>query len=217
MTRRYLACTAAVGALATIVAAGALSADGHRLDRGRSSLEPSPIEALDQCVQYRLHDDVEVFGFSRLADVPHRLYHFDPRTPDEASAVDGLRKTGRHVVLHLGGRGLVDQAGKADGEKPGRRTFSEAIAVTGGGVAPRDLPDARLLRALGRKALAASTAGEPVVERTGRWRVDVRPVRADRQACVDCHAPRSTNRGGRPLQIGDALGVVVYVSSRAEL
>jgi hypothetical protein len=172
--------------------------------------DASPIESLDRCIQYRLHD-FQGFGVSRLIDVPQHLYRFTPETPDEASAVEELRKAGRDVVLYLGGRGLLDPARDAQDEPIGARTFSPAINVTE--PAPSNLPLTRALRVLGRKSLAASAAGEPVSGSVGRWRIDVRPVRADRQDCVDCHSPKEAGPG---LRIGDALGVVVYASADSD-
>jgi hypothetical protein len=200
-----------------MVAAGA--ADGRnqqadRLVRGASS----SIEPLDRCIQYRLHD-LEGFGISRLMDVPQHLYRFTPETPDESSAVAGLRWSGTAVAIYLGGIGLLDEARDTAVEPLGRRAFSPAIEVTG--TATLDLPPIGTLRALGRKSLAASAAGEPVTSTVGRWRIDVRPVRADRQACIDCHDSQRPDLypplPGRPdgprLGIGDALGVVVYAST----
>lgn len=175
------------------------------------------IEPLDYCIQRRLHD-LEGFGISRLMDVPQHMYRFRPETSDESSAVAKLRWSGRAVAIYLGGLGLLDPGPNPDKEPLGRRTFSPAIEVTGTGTIAA--PPASILRALGRKALAASSAGEPVAGTVGRWRIDVRPVRADRQACIDCHASRDPQLpplpavpGGRVLGIGDALGVVVYAST----
>ncbi len=216
MTKRNLA-VAAIG-LGTLMASAAFSTTdrrertAERLVRGPASIEP-----LDYCIQRRLHD-FEGFGFSRLADVPQHLYQFAPETSDERSAVAGLRWSGRAVAIYLGGLALLDPSRGPDKEPVGRRTFSPAIDVTG--TAALALPPEGALRALSRKALAASDAGEPVTSTVGRWRIDVRPVRADRQACLDCHAairpdlpPRAAPSVDHPLKIGDALGVVIYAST----
>ncbi|HEY2158859.1 MAG TPA: hypothetical protein VGH33_24730 [Isosphaeraceae bacterium] len=218
MTKRSL--TVAVVGLGALMASAAFSTTdlrertAERLARRASS----SIEPLDRCIQYRLHN-LEGFGISRLMDVPQHLYRFTPETPDEASAVSGLRWSGTAVAIYLGGLGLLDRARDTGKEPLGFRAFSPAIDVTG--TATLDPPPASALRALGRKALAASPAGEPVTGTVGRWRIDVRPVRADRQDCIDCHDsrrpdlyPRLPGRPDRrPLGIGDALGVVVYAST----
>ncbi len=205
MSKRNI--TLAVAGLAALLASTAFSTtDRREMTAERLGRDPAAsIEALDYCIQRRLHD-FEGFGLSRLVDVPQHLDRFEPETSDESAAVARLRDSGRVVAIFLGGRGLLDPARDADKEPLGARTFSPPVDVTGtGGLT---LPAAAPLRALGRKALAASPAGEAVAGAVGRWRIDVRPVRADRQACIDCHAPRT-----RDLRIGDALGVVVYAST----
>jgi hypothetical protein len=217
VTKRTLA--VAVVGLGALVATGAFSPTdrqqriAERMARGAST----SIGPLDRCVQYRLHD-LEGFGISRLMDVPQHLYRFTPETSDEYAAVAELRGSGHAVAIYLGGLGLLDRARDPDDEPLGRRTFSRAIDVTGTGTLA--LPPVSALRALGRKSLAASPAGEPVASTVGRWRIDVRPVRADRHACIDCHASRNPDLpplprppGDRDVRIGDALGVVVYAST----
>ncbi len=217
------------GVALTVVAAGVLVAAGVRGDLttesrrlrmlsthpeavGTSVADEDPVDALDRCIQGRLHD-LEGFGLSRLADVPQHLHRFEPKTNREVAAVAGLREAGRTVALYLGGRGLLDRRRDPETESLGRRTLSEAVFVTDSDV--RDLPSPRELRALGQESLAASASGEPVVAEVGRWRVDVRPVRADRQVCLDCHAPNHPaleKESPPPLRVGDALGVVIYAS-----
>jgi hypothetical protein len=74
-----------------------------------------------------------------------------------------------------------------------------------------DLPSPAALLEDARTALVSfDTVQGYAVEKDG-WSVWVRPLRATSQACVDCHA-RGSGGANRSLKIGDALGVVMYVS-----
>jgi len=68
----------------------------------------------------------------------------------------------------------------------------------------------------GQQALSRSRAGERYQGSIGTWAVEVRPLRANQQDCLDCHATFAATDGidKDALEIGDALGVVIYVYSR---
>jgi hypothetical protein len=183
-----------------------------------------PVEALDYCIQERFHT-LDGFGMSRIPVVPEHLDEFDPKTPDEKAAVTELQQKGWTVGLYLGGRGLLaPPMSKAEWEEVGqysdRKAISEPIRISGQ-VPPTDLPKPWELWEIGQKALAASTTSDRFTASFGRWRVDARPIRATQKVCLKCHdaegaavyPPRPTGPRAK-LQIGDALGVVLYVYAR---
>jgi hypothetical protein len=183
-----------------------------------------PIEELDYCIQKRFHT-VDEFGMARIPVVPQHLYEFNPETPDEKAAVADLHKQDWTVGLYLGGRGLLGPPlSKTQWEEVGRysdrKAISEPIRISGK-VPPADLPKPWELWEIGQRALEASTTSDRHTASFGRWSVDARPVRATQKACLKCHEaegasvypPRPTGPRTK-LQIGDALGVVLYVYAR---
>jgi hypothetical protein len=182
--------------------------------------EESPIDSLDSCIQGRMHREGG-FGIERLIHPLIELHReFAPKTPAETAAVEGLRSTGWTVGLRLGGRSLLE--GKPTPEGSDDRAISPPIGVTQGKL-PDDLPGADDLREIARKALQSSEEDGPgaAAGSLGRWSVEARVIRADRQDCLSCHQPRDektrpiSNRIiDRPLKIGDALGVAIYFSTR---
>ncbi len=185
--------------------------------------EDSPIESLNRCIQARFHN-LEAFGMSRMGVHSRGFY---PKTPEEKVAVSGLREGGWEVGFYLGGRELLERSGITEAEwyEGGKydfnRTISESVAVGRAREAP-DLPRPWELWGHARKALAASDVADSYTASIGRWSIDARPVRADRQACLKCHDeggatafPPPDGEGERPLRVGDALGVVIYAYARA--
>lgn len=180
------------------------------------SVEKSPIDRLDRLVQRRLHENPG-FGMSRLVDSPLHLHGFDPESAEESETLADLEESGWTVGLLLRGRYRL---GPGTIEPIDERSISRPIAVTGKEL-PSDMPKIRDLRSIGRAALAASKTADSATATLGRWSVEARIVRADRESCVDCHSrdgdPGSSPKEGLvgdPLKIGDALGVVIYVYSR---
>jgi hypothetical protein len=57
------------------------------------------------------------------------------------------------------------------------------------------------------RALRAFDQADATSFSTQGWNVVARPVRASSKACLGCHRLVPS---GTPLQIGDALGVVLY-------
>jgi hypothetical protein len=176
-----------------------------------------PIDPLDRCVQKRLHEHTG-FGMSRLADELIQLHRFVAESPEEESALAELRGSGMAVGLYLGARDLLAAGPSATG---GERPIGRPIVVTGG-ISPEDLPRPHDLRQVGRAALAAAEGDGSAAGSVGRWSVAARVVRADRQSCLECHTPdralafptRGKDGGGR-LEIGDAIGVAIYVYARS--
>jgi hypothetical protein len=189
-----------------------------------SSSGTSPVDGLDYTLQERFRT-LDGFGMARIPTVPQHVYQFDPVTPDEKAAVEDLRKHGWMVGLYLGGRGLLrPPLSESEWERAGKHSTRRAISpplVISGQTTPEGLPKPWELQAIGRKALEASARSDRYTASLGRWSVDVRPIRANRAACFECHtaegAPDDRQPGvGRQadLKIGDALGVAIYVYRR---
>jgi hypothetical protein len=165
------------------------------------STEPSPIESLDGVIQERLHGH-DGNGMDRLIHPVLHRDRFHPNTPAEKECVEGLQATGWTVGLRLGARGSRSQ------EYPTQdRELTNPIAVTGEAI-PGDSPGPDVLRDVGHRALKESDDAGPgrATGSLGRWSIEARVVRADRQSCVGCHSRSS----GRALKVGDALGVAIY-------
>jgi hypothetical protein len=184
--------------------------------------EDSPVESLNQCIQDRFRN-LDRFGMSRMSV---HSWSFYPVTPEERSAVTRLREDGWEVGFYLGGRELLERPGITEAEwneadeSSFRRAVSKPISITGQ-EPPPDLPRPWELWGHARKALAASDVADSYTASVGRWSIDARPVRADRQVCLKCHDeggatafPSPDEEGGRPLRVGDALGVAIYVYAR---
>jgi hypothetical protein len=189
-----------------------------------SSSGSSPVEGLNYTLQERFRT-LDGFGMARIPAVPQHVYQFDPETPDEKAAVEDLRKHGWTVGLYLGGRGLLrPPLSESEWEGAGKHSTRRAISpplVISGQTTPEGLPKPWELQAIGREALEASARSDRYKASLGRWSIDVRPIRANRAACFQCHtaegAPNSRQLGvGRQadLKIGDALGVAIYVYRR---
>jgi Protein of unknown function (DUF3365) len=183
----------------------------------------SPVEALNYSVQERFRT-TKGFGMSRLLVVPQHVW-FDPETPDEKAAVEDLRSGGWTVGLYLAGRGLLkppmsESEWENAGEFSVRRAISKPIVISGE-TTPAELPKPWELQVIGRNALEASAASDRYEAAFGRWSVDARPIRANRAACLACHATKPAAGSQRPgmdedtdLRVGDALGLAVYVYTR---
>jgi hypothetical protein len=193
--------------------------------RSRSGPITSPVEALNRSVQERFQT-LTGFGMSRMPVVPQHVQKFDPETSEETAAVEELRRQGLTVGLYLGGRGLLESPmTKAEWDGPdkfnGRRAISKPILITGDEPLA-GLPEPWELWEIGQRALEASAKSDKYQAPFGRWTVDARPIRAQKEGCLTCHqaqATPGTHRRGTesntPLKVGDALGVVVYVYARS--
>jgi hypothetical protein len=191
------------------------STDSRGSRVSRSATAPAPVEALNYAIQDRFHNS-RGFGMARMPTVPEHLHYFNPETPAEKSAVDELQ--GWAVGFYLGGRRLLnpplsesewvdDHRAVQQAARPRpRRAISEPLVITGM-ITPAGLPKPWQLQEIGRKALEAAATSDRYEASLGRWSVDVRPIRASRAACLECHNPRDD----AALRIGDALGVAIYV------
>jgi hypothetical protein len=188
------------------------SAPGSRSD----FTEASPIEALDRCIQRRLHEH-QGFGMARLADSLIQLNKFEPESTAEAESLEGLRAFGWTVGLRLGSRSLLASA--SDGQDDDH-DMSQPIVITTGTM-PGEPPGPGELRELARKALGEADTADSTRGSVGRWSVEARVVRADRQACLKCHTregatafPAGEEPARARLKIGDAVGVAIYSYAR---
>jgi hypothetical protein len=180
----------------------------------QSSRNTSPLDALDECIQERFLG-FGTFGISRvLPQAAHGVRQFRPANVKERAAVDGFEQQGTEVGLYLAGRGILDRATSMDdlmrGVVGSRRGVQGPALITH---LPHshDLPSPAALLEDARTALVSfDTVQGYAVEKDG-WSVWVRPLRATSQACIDCHT-RGSGGANRSLKIGDALGVVMYVS-----
>lgn len=183
----------------------------------------NPVEPLDRWIQRRMHDH-RGFGMSRLVDPFLDLHQFRPESPGEAATLEGLRRSGWSVGIYLGSRDLLappkpSEAGRmlaTEEEEPG--DLSPPISL-GDASLPAGLPGADDLRAIGRKALADSGTADSASGTIGRWSVFASLIRADREACLTCHAHPS--QAGDPAgpglpRLGDALGVAIYAYARQD-
>jgi hypothetical protein len=197
--------------------------------------EPSPIEYFNEQIILRFYDlEVAEFGLARIPTRGHddttykRLLALTPR---EQAAEQELTEAGWEVGFYLGGRGLlrrstISEAVWREGEQNGstghRHTISGPILL-GRRKKSSDFPTPWELWEPGRKALIASKLTASYKDSVGRWTIEARPVRADRQECLNCHGSRQavldkSRDGAAPgaLEIGDALGVVLYVYARSQ-
>jgi hypothetical protein len=175
---------------------------------------------LDDCIQERFLG-FGTLGISRvLPQAAHGVRQFHPANAKERAAVEGLAQQGSNVVLYLAGRGIFSPPAKAGYLDPsstvvfgvmGSRHEVHGPALITHLLHPQDLLEPTALLEDARKGLTSFDTGEGYDLKKDGWSVWVRPLRATSQACVDCHA-RGSGGANRSLKIGDALGVVMYVS-----
>jgi len=180
------------------------------------------LRELDECIQQRFLG-FSTFGVSRvLPQAAHGVRQFRPVDAKERETVDRLEQQGYEVALYLAGRGILDPpaTGVALPIQPafdlmpgvlGSRREVQGPAFITRLDKPQDLPEAKALLADARAALASFDRHDGSEVQENGWKVRMRPLRATSQACVACHTsgPGGANHG---LKIGDALGVVLYVS-----
>lgn len=142
-----------------------------RPDTRYDDSERSPIERLDRCTQERFRGFAES-GVSRMSVLPHNIDRFNPRTPEERSAVAEQRQLGWTVSFYLGGRGpLGPPLSKAEwgdvGDVSFHRVISKPLRITGAD-SPPNLPTPWELRDIGRQAVASFTTGDKYEASLGR-------------------------------------------------
>ena len=181
-----------------LAAAGLISATAAGI---QSSTQPpdDPIAALDCAIHERFLDR-RTFGFGRI--LPNRFHgvrQFQPENAFEQRVVSELVSKGYQVTLFLVGRWALQAP--PDMIDVNRLGLQGPAFITH---ADTSYPDAAKLLALGRQALQNFSHSEGYEVREGEWTAAVRPLRATKQTCVNCHA-------GQGVKIGDALGTAIYV------
>ena len=169
------------------------------------------LSGLDDCIQKRFLDTGS-FGISRILPL-HGVRQFRPANADERAIVEDLEQKGYEVALFLAGRQILT---------PTENTVVAAILW----IDPRtslqgpayitqltktdELPKLDVLLPDARAALTSFDAGNSYETQRDGWNILMRPLRATRETCVQCH---SGGAGGNnvKLKVGDALGVVLYV------
>jgi len=167
--------------------------------------DPDAWRQLADSIQQRFLN-IGVFGMNRILPA-HGIRQFGPESAQEREAVDQLEQKGYEVALYLAGRGILG----ASEPTPNFRRGVQGPAFITHVAHPEDLPQPAALLPQARKALASFETAQGYDLRIDDWDVRVRPLRASGQVCVQCHVHGSG--GANPnLKIGDALGVVMYVS-----
>lgn len=177
----------------------ALSAAPLHLPSARTAA-PEEISELNECIQKRFLDRT-AFGMSRiLPDGFHGVRQFRSENPRETAILDRLRSQGYEVALYLTGRDSLTRPVQGP-------AYITRLSD------PDTLPPPSALLAAS-SALLFSAPGSPRQDvQLGEWTVTMRPLRAQNEACVQCHLARAI--GAKPeIKIGDSLGVVSYVYRR---
>ena len=134
----------------------------------------------------------------------HGIQLFQPENKTEQSVVSKLADSGYQVVLYLAGRNVMDPVG--EGVNPRRYRVQGPAFITPGQIAQYPGPDDLLDDS--RRALTSFQTGAGNYSiRKGDWTVAMRALRATNESCVECHA----GNGGARVDIGDPLGVALYV------
>lgn len=182
-----------------------------------------PVECLDRVIQKRFHNIVG-FGMARIV----REKKFVPETKEEKAAVKSLEKAGLKVGLYLAGRRVLEP--KSNEHLSGADFFSRTISnpiFVSSKTGARELPERLALLEPTLKAFAAFSEGKETYEFTSaNWNVRARPVRAGDQSCLRCHSEGYrvvgvgdhagiTENKGNVLQVGDPIGVLLYVYERS--
>jgi hypothetical protein len=179
------------------------------------------IRALDERIQQRFEDQAKGFGLRRI--IYPGAYHettwrFSPEDRAELTAVQGLERAGLNLVLYLAGRRVLAEPPAKGLASPWARVGSIAgpVLITHPDAGPPPgTPTATDLWERSRLALDAFSRQDVVTFAERDWNFVARPVRATGPRCLECHRsdpPYLATSGtpSRPVQIGDALGVVLY-------
>jgi hypothetical protein len=163
-----------------------------------------PLAALNRSIQDRFKDVDQFFGLRRIVVIGDTPHQFRPENVAELAAVQALKDEGLRVALYLAGRRVLDREPDLTTKEPfglNRRVIFGPVAVTDrdfarGLPAPIDLIDES--RIAFRTLVKRDRHDFDVAD----WKFTARAVRATTGQCLSCHRGR---------QIGDPLGVVLYV------
>ena len=155
---------------------------------------------------------------ARIVEFSNHLGRFEPEGPAETAAVKALKDGRWRVGFYLGGRALlVPKPTAVEWENlklVGRRVGIEVpVSITQTGP-PDSLPQPLELWRVAEQALREASTKDRQITSLGSWTVDIRPIRASKPSCLECH--NSFDKRDEPdhspdLRIGDALGVAIYV------
>ena len=178
------------------------------------SYDSESIDLLDSCVQLRFQTPAPAFGMSRILMPSSMGRHFVPRfnsTRDfmpesdrEREAIAKLERESMQVGFYLFGREILE--GGAAALNP--RALKGPGVMTAGTprVAPGGLPDLKTAYPMAQRAMRSFADGGTGFETTvDSWRIAVRPVLAEQERCVTCHAG---------AMLHQALGGVIYAYRR---
>jgi hypothetical protein len=174
------------------------------------------LSGLNDCIQERFLD-TGAFGINRILPL-HGVTQFRPANAKERATVEDLDQNGYEVALFLAGRQILQPS---DGTTLGSFRFIDPRSGVQGPAYITHLPNTEVLpkpAALlpdARAALASFEAGNGYEVQKDGWNILMRPLRATRDSCVQCHT-RGAGGAKANLKIGDALGVVLYVFRPAQ-
>jgi len=176
-----------------------------------------------------MHDRFEVpegFGMGRVVAIPDHVGTPILSSSTARQAARVLQAQGWDVNFYLGGRELLEPNRKirslgAQQSSLRRRLINQPFRDLRGPVAlmpiaNQDAPDRDEVGAQAKQALKADNP-QGYHGRVGEWKLAAYRVPATKQACVSCHdSPENRRQLGRPLKIGDSLGVTAYAFRRAK-
>jgi hypothetical protein len=168
------------------------------------------LSGLNDCVQKRFLDTGS-FGMSRILPL-HGIRQFRTANAMERATVEDLEQKGYEVALFLAGRQILDSSGN--------KFFDRRSGVQGPAYITHlpkidELPNPNTLLPDARAALTSFDAGDRYEAQHDGWNIQLRPLRATREACVQCHTGGAGGNNVK-LKVGDALGVVLYVFRPAQ-
>lgn len=156
------------------------------------------LSRLNECIQTRFLSRTS-FGMNRIAAQHHGARTFHPENAGESALVDRIRKKGYELAVFLAGRSVLEAPLPLGVQGPAFVTNLRDA---------KQLPGPDTLLPQSRAALASFQTGDGYDIHMGDWTVAMRPLRASNESCIACHNARASRPG---VQIGDALGVVMYV------
>jgi hypothetical protein len=174
------------------------------------------LSGLDDCIQKRFLDTGS-FGINRILPL-HSVRQFRPANAHERATVEDLEQKGYDVALFLAGRQILQPS---DGTTLGAFRFIDPRGGVQGPAYITRLPNTEALpkpEALlpdARAALASFEASDGYEFQKDGWDILMRPLRATRDSCVQCHTGGAGGANAN-LKVGDALGVVLYVFRPAQ-
>lgn len=164
------------------------------------------VNALDKVIQSRFQEiDGRSFGISRIG--PQHVRKFEATTGAERTAVADLESAGWEVRLYVPSRAQLS-ASRKDNSKF-QWSVGRDVIIVGYESSKAHLPRTAVLWENASKALALFETKSEHAFKADQYHIIARPVRASKQACLDCH-----NRGGKTLKVDDTLGVALYAFAK---